>query len=129
LTLPGGEILVRDGKGGKDRRTVSPKSIQEELRTHLNQVQRRHELDLCAGAGKVVLPNVLSRKYPNADREWAWQWVFPASRRYREAETGMERRHHLHESAVQRCFNVRDPKPDSVFVIVRTSGQTLEGIP
>jgi integrase len=93
-----GEILVRDGKGRKDRRTVLPQSIQEALRRHLIQVQKLHEKDLREGAGRVVLPDALVRKYPNVDREWAWQWVFPASRRYREVETGIERRHHLHES-------------------------------
>ena len=104
LDFTRGEILVRDGKGRKDRRTVLPQSIQETLRRHLVQVQKLHEMDLREGAGRVVLPDALVRKYPNADREWAWQWVFPASRRYREAETGIERRHHLHESAVQRIF-------------------------
>ena len=81
-----------------------PKSIQETLGQHLNQVQRPHEKDLREGAGRVVLPDALIRKYLNADREWAWQWVFPASHRYVEAETGMERRYHLHESAFQRIF-------------------------
>ena len=104
LDFTRGEILVRDGKGRKDRRTVLPQSIQETLRRHLVQVQKLHEMDLREGAGRVVLPDALVRKYPNADREWAWQWVFPASRRYRETETGIERRHYLHESAVQRIF-------------------------
>ena len=104
LDFARGEILVRDGKGRKDRRTVLPQSIQEALRRHLTQVQQLHERDMREGAGGVVLPDALVRKYPNADREWAWQWVFPASRRYLEAETGMERRYHLHESAVQRIF-------------------------
>ncbi len=99
-----GEILVRDGKGRKDRRTVLPRSIQEELRRHLNAVQRVHERDLREGAGRMVLPDALVRKYPNADGEWAWQWVFPPSRRYLEAETGIGRRYHLHESAFQRLF-------------------------
>jgi integron integrase len=104
LDFTRGEILVRDGKGRKDRRTVLPQSIQEELRRYLNQVQQLHERDLREGAARVALPDALVRKYPNADREWAWQWIFPASRRYRETETGIERRHHLHESAVQRLF-------------------------
>lgn len=99
-----GELLVRDGKGQKDRRTVLPRSMHEGLRRHLIQVRMLHERDLREGAGRVVLPDALARKYPNADREWGWQWVFPASRRYREAESGVERRHHLHESAVQRAF-------------------------
>ncbi len=98
------EILVRDGKGRKDRRTVLPQSIQEEFRQHLNQVEQLHAKDQREGAGRVVLPDALFRKYPNADREWAWQWIFPASRRYLETETGIERRYHLHESAFQRIF-------------------------
>ena len=104
LDFSRGEILVRDGKGRKDRRTVLPQSTHETLRRHLIQVQKLHERDLREGAGRVVLPDALVRKYPSADREWAWQWVFPAARRYREAQSGMERRHHLHESAVQRIF-------------------------
>ena len=99
-----GEIVVRDGKGRRDRRTILPRSIQDELHRHLQQVQRLHEKDSREGAGRVSLPDALARKYPNADREWAWQWIFPASRRYLEAETGMQRRHHLHESAFQRIF-------------------------
>src|SRR5262249_35809621 len=85
-------------------RTVLPRSIKEDLQRHLDRGRRLHEEDERRGAGRVVLPDALVRKYPNADCEWAWQWVFPATRRYREAETGIERRHHLHESAVQRIF-------------------------
>lgn len=104
VDLTRGEILVRDGKGRKDRRTVLPGSIQEEVRRHLDRVRKLHEEDLRRGTGRVALPDALTRKYPNADREWAWQWIFPATRCYRELETGIERRHHLHESAVQRIF-------------------------
>src|SRR5438093_5643868 len=75
LNLVRGEILVRDGKGRKDRRTVLPQSIQQALRRHLDQLRRTYEKDLHEGAGR-VLPDALIRKYPNADREWAWQWVF-----------------------------------------------------
>jgi len=104
LDFERGELCVRDGKGRKDRRTVLPQSIQDGLRQHLGRVQALHEKDLREGAGMVVLPDALGRKYPNADREWAWQWVFPASRRYRERDTGIQRRYHLHESAFQRAF-------------------------
>lgn len=97
------EILVRDGKGRKDRRTILPTRATDPLRKHLETVRRQHELDLGAGRGTVALPNALARKYPNAPREWGWQWVFPATRHYRDPETGERRRHHLHESVVQKA--------------------------
>jgi integron integrase len=98
-----GEITVRDGKGRKDRVTMLPAAVAPSLRAHLERIQRRHASDLSAGAGSVALPDALDRKYPRAAWEWAWQWVFPASRFYRDAETGERRRHHPHESVVQRA--------------------------
>ena len=89
-----------------------PKSLVERLKQHLVQVRLIHQRDLAAGAGDVVLPDALSRKYPKAGREWAWQWVFPATRTYVEAETGVIRRHHLHESAVQRAVKTAVRKAD-----------------
>jgi integrase len=97
-----GEIRLRDGKGRKDRVTMLSRVVQAPLRQHLQRVRALHERDLAQGAGRTVLPDALSRKYPNADREWGWQWVFPATTRYIENETGMRRRHHLRETVIQR---------------------------
>lgn len=98
------QILVRDGKGQKDRITTLPASVKEALLTHLRNVWRLHQGDLRAGVGRVVLPYALARKYPNADREWGWQWAFPAASRYFDKEAKIERRHHLHETAVQKAM-------------------------
>ncbi|HWO89632.1 MAG TPA: integron integrase [Gemmatimonadales bacterium] len=98
-----GEIRLRDTKGGKPRVTVLPVALREPLRAHLEAVKERHDADLAAGAGGVELPGALGRKYPAAATEWAWQWVFPATRSYRDRETGAVLCHHLHESAVQRA--------------------------
>lgn len=97
------EIVVRRGKGAKDRRTVLPTALIEPLRRHLAEVKALHEADLSSGAGAVVLPDALERKYPNAAREWGWQWLFPATRTYTDPETGDMRRHHLHETVIQRA--------------------------
>jgi integron integrase len=92
------QITVRSGKGDRDRVTMLPTSLALDLAKHLDTVRDLHEADLRAGAGWVELPWALARKYPNAGREWGWQWVFPATRIYRHPETGQRRRHHLHES-------------------------------
>jgi integron integrase len=97
------QITVRSGKGDKDRLTMLPQVVKADLATHLIAVKRQHESDLRQGAGWVELPWALGRKYPNAGREWPWQWVFPATRLYVEPVTGQRRRHHLHESVVQRA--------------------------
>lgn len=96
-------IVVRDGKGGRDRVTILPALIESELRRQLERVRRLHDDDLSRGAGWVELPGALGRKYPNAGREWPWQWVFPATRTYRDRVTGQRRRHHLHETVLQRA--------------------------
>ena len=96
------QIVVRGGKGDKDRVTMLPASVKADLARHLQTVRAQHERDLQQGAGWVELPTALARKYPNAGREWVWQWVFPATRPYRYPETGQWRRHHLHESVLQR---------------------------
>jgi integron integrase len=96
------QIVVRGGKGNKDRVTMLPTMLKGDLARHLQIVRAQHERDLQQGAGWVELPTALARKYPNAGREWVWQWVFPATRPYRHAETGQWRRHHLHESVLQR---------------------------
>jgi integron integrase len=97
------ELTVRRGKGQKDRRTVLPGVLAEPLRAHLATVRAQHEKDLNFGAGAVALPDAIARKYPRAPREWTWQWVFPATRTYADRETGEIRRHHLHESVIQRA--------------------------
>jgi integron integrase len=97
------QITVRSGKGGKDRVTMLPAAARRDLAKHLETVRDLHAADLRAGAGWVELPWALGRKYPNAGREWIWQWVFPATRTYFHRETGQRRRHHLHESVLQRA--------------------------
>ena len=97
------EILVRNGKGGKDRHTMLPVSLRAPIEEHLARVQALHVADLAAGAGRVRLPGALSLKYPNAGREWPWQWVFPATTVWNDETTGALMRHHLHESAVQKA--------------------------
>jgi len=99
-------IVVRCGKGGRDRRTMLPAGIKAPLQTHLAAIKRRHEEDLTRGAGWVELPFALNRKYPDAGRTWAWQWVFPATRHYLDQATGQRRRHHLHESVLQRAVKI-----------------------
>ena len=76
------ELVIRYGKGGKDRRSMIPETLIPRLHAHLHQVRQLHEDDLKEGYGRAPLPNALSRKYPNADREWRWQWVFPSANRY-----------------------------------------------
>jgi integron integrase len=96
------EIVVRGGKGDKDRVTVLPATVKAALAHHLEDVREQHQRDLANGAGWVELPTALMRKYPNAGREWVWQWVFPATRLYIDRVTRQRRRHHLHESVLQR---------------------------
>ena len=96
------QILVRAAKGDKDRVTVLPAAIKPDWARHLERMQVQHHSDLGNGAGWVELPSALGRKYPNAGREWTWQWVFPATRLYRDRATGQLSRHHLHESVQQR---------------------------
>jgi integron integrase len=97
------EIVVRRGKGQKDRRTVLPDVLVKPLRSHLEAVQTQHDGDISLGAGAVALPDALDRKCPNASHEWIWQWVFPATRTYIDRATKEVRRHHLHESVIQRA--------------------------
>ena len=99
-----GRIVVREGKGDKDRETVLPDTLKAELRQHLERVKLLHEKDLAEGYGAVYLPHALARKYPNAEREWIWQYVFPAAGRSKDPRTGVIRRHHVHELAVQRIM-------------------------
>jgi len=99
------EIVVRSGKGDRDRVTLLPETARVPLERHLARVHRLHLRDLAAGAGWVELPDDLARKYPNAGREWPWQWVFPATRIYTDRATGQRRRHHLHETVLQRAVH------------------------
>lgn len=97
------EIVVRDGKGGKDRVTMLPASLKDALRRHLRRVRAGHGRDLDEGWGRVALPGALDRKYPAASQDWRWQWVFPQERRWKDFKTGTEGRHHLHQTVVQRA--------------------------
>jgi integron integrase len=97
------EILVRHGKGGKDRRTMLPAASAPALQVHLERVRRLHERDLAAGHGRVLLPDALERKYPAAATAWGWQWVFPSARRSSDPRTGLVRRHHAHPGPVARA--------------------------
>lgn len=96
------EILVRDGKGAKDRITMLPESLNAPLQAHLKKVKAIHEKDLADGWGRVLLPDALDRKYPNAPKDWRWQWVFPQATRWKNRKTGEEGRHHVHETILQR---------------------------
>ncbi len=98
------QIIVRDGKGENDRYTILPDSVVQPLQLHLQRVRTIHEKDLEKGFGAVYLPFALARKYPNASKEWMWQYVFPASSLFVERETKITRRHHLHETAVQKAI-------------------------
>jgi integron integrase len=104
VELGRGEIVIRDGKGRKDRITMLPGSVRGQLLEHMRVVHALHQRDLDQGAGAVALPDALIRKYPNACREWAWQWVFPASSCYFDREARIKRRHHLHESVIQKAM-------------------------
>lgn len=97
------EIMVRGGKGGKDRRTVLPAVSVEALQGQLAHARRLHQRDIASGFGAVWLPNALARKYPNAEREWIWQYVFPSTVRSVDPRSGIERRHHLDEGVLQRA--------------------------
>jgi len=97
------QIFVRDGKGEKDRVTMLPESLIAPLRDHLQRVQHIHQQDLAAGLGSVYLPYALDVKYPNAAKEWAWQYVFPAKTRSIDPRTDLEQRHHLNESNLQKA--------------------------
>ncbi|MBC7788488.1 MAG: integron integrase [Anaerolineae bacterium] len=103
IDFDGNQILVRDGKGGKDRVTMLPQSVKKDLTAHLERVQGIYRLDLVRGAGGVELPQAFGRKAPNAEREWCWFWVFPATRQYLDVMTGQRRRHHIDESVLQRA--------------------------
>jgi integron integrase len=117
-----GQLVIRDAKGQKDRITILPRSLMEPTRTHLARVRELHEADLRGGFGRVYLPNALEQKYPNANSEWSWQFVFPAARTSVDPRSGMQRRHHAPEDALQRAMKqaIRDAqilKPGSVHTL------------
>ena len=97
------QIIVREGKGEKDRATMLPSSLVEPLKTQIAYIRKLHELDLEQGFGSVELPFALARKYPNADKEFAWQYIFPSDRRSTDPRSGIIRRHHLDPSGLQRA--------------------------
>jgi len=104
------EILVREGKGFKDRVTMLPESVAAALKAHMVKVKTLHEEDLAQGYGEVYLPFALDKKYPNAGREWGWQYIFPSKNRSVDPRSGKTRRHHVDEKGVQRAVKqaVRD---------------------
>jgi integron integrase len=105
-----GEILVREGKGFKDRVTMLPAVLADPLKAHLEQVRALHEQDVVEGYGEVYLPYALDRKYSSAGREWGWQYVFPSKNRSLDPRSGVVRRHHVQDQAIQRAIRqaVRD---------------------
>jgi len=116
------QIMVRDGKGQKDRVTILPQTFQGPLREHLTRVKEQHVTDLTEGFGRVYLWPALKRKYPNAGREWTWQYVFPSSRLSIDPRQRKVRRHHLHENALQKAvkqaaFKAGLTKPVSCHVL------------
>ncbi|MFZ5857560.1 MAG: integron integrase [Chloroflexota bacterium] len=97
-------IMIFDGKGGDDRFTILPDSILIPLKEHLTRVKAQYQRDLSKGFGSVAMPFALGKKYPTAEKQWIWQYVFPASTLHTDPETGVTRRHHIHETALQRAI-------------------------
>ncbi len=102
VDLRRGVLIVRSGKGGKDRRTVLPDSLIDDLRQRLHETRMLHQRDVARGGGYIALPDALARKLPGAVRDWRWAWVFPATRQYRDRATLRIMRHHLYDTTVQR---------------------------
>ncbi|MCK4538781.1 MAG: integron integrase [Candidatus Krumholzibacteria bacterium] len=98
-----GQVMIRDGKGGRDRVAPLPDSVKTRLTHHLEYVRHLHETDLVAGRGSVMIPGALARKFPNGNMLWGWQWVFPATRLFKDEETDKVYRYHLHESVIQKA--------------------------
>jgi integron integrase len=96
------QITVRSGKGDKDRVTMLPESIKKPLTEHLNRIKKIHESDVAKGFGRVLMPEALARKYPNASKEWRWQWIFPQETLWHNKTTGEHGRHHIDESIIQK---------------------------
>ena len=100
------EVIVREGKGGKDRITMLPEGLVKPLRAHLDRVRALHEKDLQEGFGEVWLPDALARKIKAAPKAWGWQWVFPSSLRSVDPRSGITRRHHLQPESVQKAIRL-----------------------
>ena len=103
VDLERNQILVRDGKGEKDRLTMLPLQLKQPLHQHLERVRTVHENDLRTGYGRVHLPYALEVKFPKASQEWGWQWVFPSRSLYLDPRSGVTRRHHVHENSLQKA--------------------------
>jgi integron integrase len=99
-----GQLTIRDGKGEQDRITMLPQRLKQPLMSHLQQVRAVHEQDIAAGYGVVFLPYALAQKYPNAAKQWGWQYVFPSTHRSVDPRSGVERRHHVADSTVQEAM-------------------------
>ncbi len=110
VDLAVGQIVVRDGKGFKDRVTMLPEAVQPPLRDHLANVKKTHERDLVAGYGRVQLPYALARKYPNAAAEWGWQFLFPQEKRWVNPRTAAQGRHHVDPAILQRVVKAAAAK-------------------
>lgn len=103
VDLARGELVIRDAKGSKDRRTMLPECIRSDLARLLSRGRRLHQQEVDDGRGRVMLPGAFARKHPAAEQWWAWQWVFPSERCFRDRETGKLFRHHIHETVIQRA--------------------------
>lgn len=104
VDLTARRIVIRHGKGGKDRIVAIPRALADDLRAAVAQAHAIHEEDVRRGAGFVALPNAFERRAPNASRSPQWQWLFPATRTFIDRPTGEQRRHHLHETVLQRAI-------------------------
>ena len=104
------QLSVRDGKGGKDRSTLFPEPLHAPLRRHLEEVRTLFEQDMANGAAGVYLPNALERKFPTAGKSWGWQYVFPATQLSTDPRSGLVRRHHIHESSLQKAVSAARKK-------------------
>lgn len=105
LDFAANEILIRNGKGAKDRRTMLPQSLKASLKAHLTKVKAIHTKDLAEGWGQVPLPGALDAKYPKAAADWCWQWVFPQEGRWKDVSLGTQGRYHMDESILQRAVH------------------------
>ena len=123
------QIVVRRGKGQRDRRTMLPVAVRERLQAHMKDVKRRHEEDLAHGMGPVILPFALDRKYPNASTDWALQFVFPAARISSDPQWGPPSRYHLHETVVyyKLCRLVRSSGSDDLGDVGRAGAHADQG--